>query len=325
MSDKNDSMKDSENENQDVLNFAVMPQDAGGELVSSEGPLQGIPSAEPEEDQQNLPTEDTPAKSGKGIYIFLSVVILAALGGLAYYLLWSTPGNSSNGLEESKLPKVFLMQYFGVEQCSDQDTCGDKADPDNDGLNNYDEFVEQTDPKVNDTDGDGLADGDEVKIYLTNPTKKYTDPRKEAEQAGYHDGSQIANEYDPLTPGFKMTEVRKSQISANKQTHGLHEPTITTISKVGPQVKTVQVSIMNSKFDPAEVTVNAGDTVVWTNKEVNSHQIASDPHPTHILLPDLESGILATNQTYSFKFTEKGTFTYHDHLNPAITGTIIVQ
>lgn len=42
-------------------------------------------------------------------------------------------------------------------------------DPDNDGLSNRREFLFGTDPRNADTDGDGVSDGDEVKITFTNP------------------------------------------------------------------------------------------------------------------------------------------------------------
>lgn len=49
------------------------------------------------------------------------------------------------------------------------------ADPDEDGLTTAEELRIGTNPQVNDTDGDGLNDGDEVNIHGTDPRKRDTD------------------------------------------------------------------------------------------------------------------------------------------------------
>ncbi|MBX4187198.1 MAG: thrombospondin type 3 repeat-containing protein [Candidatus Doudnabacteria bacterium] len=130
--------------------------------------------------------------------------------------------------QASKLPKVWLNQYFNTQTCQDTNTCGDAADPDNDGLKNYDEFKAGTNPLNPDSDTDGLADGDEVNIYKTEPTLKYTDRREIVSQNNWLDGFQIKNSYDPLTPAIKFTETRKKQISDDTAKFQLHEPSITT-------------------------------------------------------------------------------------------------
>ncbi len=48
-------------------------------------------------------------------------------------------------------------------------------DSDNDDLTNFEEFKNNTDPYYNDTDLDGLSDGDEIKIYKTSPIHADTD------------------------------------------------------------------------------------------------------------------------------------------------------
>jgi hypothetical protein len=48
-------------------------------------------------------------------------------------------------------------------------------DLDYDGLNNYEEYLYDTDINNPDTDHDGILDGDEIKIYKTDPTKLDTD------------------------------------------------------------------------------------------------------------------------------------------------------
>jgi hypothetical protein len=46
---------------------------------------------------------------------------------------------------------------------------GAAGDPDHDGLNNLDEYLNETNPNNSDSDSDGLSDGDEVHIYGSSP------------------------------------------------------------------------------------------------------------------------------------------------------------
>ena len=67
-------------------------------------------------------------------------------------------------------------------------------DPDNDGLNNLQEYQHGTDPRNPDTDGDGLRDGAEVNVYHTNPLAWST------VGDGIPDGWKVAHGLDPLDP-----------------------------------------------------------------------------------------------------------------------------
>lgn len=68
-------------------------------------------------------------------------------------------------------------------------------DSDGDGLADTDEInIYFTNPALPDTDLDGLSDGDEVNIYGTDPTNPDTDGD------GVNDGDEIAAGTDPLNP-----------------------------------------------------------------------------------------------------------------------------
>jgi plastocyanin len=79
------------------------------------------------------------------------------------------------------------------------------------------------------------------------------------------------------------------------------------------------ISIDNFTFTPQTVTVKAGTTVTWTNKDDIPHGIAA----TNNAFP--RSKALDTDDSYSFMFTTPGTYQYFCYVHPHMTGTIVVQ
>jgi len=85
------------------------------------------------------------------------------------------------------------------------------------------------------------------------------------------------------------------------------------------------VWVMNSDFNPAVLTIQAGETVIWTNKDEAKRKVAAEPHPTSTSLPELVSDELEKGDSFSFTFEEAGEWYYHDYLNPIKKGKIIVE
>ena len=79
------------------------------------------------------------------------------------------------------------------------------------------------------------------------------------------------------------------------------------------------VSIDNFTFGPQTLTVKAGTTVTWTNKDDIPHGIAA----TGNAFP--RSKALDTDDSYSFTFTTPGTYQYFCYIHPHMTGTIVVE
>ncbi|MBI4127967.1 MAG: hypothetical protein HY459_02755 [Parcubacteria group bacterium] len=93
-----------------------------------------------------------------------------------------------------------------------------------------------------------------------------------------------------------------------------------------PRPTSHEVSITSEGFSPTTLNITVGDTVTFVNRDTDPHWPASTPHPVHTDVPGFDAlHGLATNETYSFTFTEVRTVTYHDHLNPSVRGTIVVQ
>ncbi len=107
---------------------------------------------------------------------------------------------------------------------------------------------------------------------------------------------------------------------------------------VAASEKTVEITAAG--FSPNPLTIKAGDTVTFVNKDTAQHWPASAVHPAHTVYPgsdinkcgtaeaatifDSCNG-LATGETFEFTFTHVGSWKYHDHLNPSLWGTIVVE
>jgi len=101
-----------------------------------------------------------------------------------------------------------------------------------------------------------------------------------------------------------------------------------------PPAGTHTVEVTSAGFSPSSLTINAGETVVFVNRDSSPHWPASDVHPTHQAYPEPGGCIgskfdacrpLAQGESFSFTFNQRGSWRYHDHLNPSSTGTIVVQ
>jgi len=81
-----------------------------------------------------------------------------------------------------------------------------------------------------------------------------------------------------------------------------------------------QVTIQNYMFSPASITVKAGTTVTWTNKDAVAHTVTADTNSTDAPSSmDIDQG-----KSYSFTFKKAGTYTYHCAPHPYMHGTVTV-
>jgi len=76
--------------------------------------------------------------------------------------------------------------------------------------------------------------------------------------------------------------------------------------------------IDNFTFVPARLTVKAGTTVTWRNEDDIPHTVTS-------VTQLFKSRALDTDDSFSFTFTESGTYKYFCSLHPRMTATIVVE
>ena len=82
--------------------------------------------------------------------------------------------------------------------------------------------------------------------------------------------------------------------------------------------ETVEVKIDNFSFGPAELTVAAGTTVTWTNRDDIPHTVVSTDKV-------FKSKVLDTDEKFSYTFTQAGSFPYFCSIHPKMTGKVVVK
>lgn len=86
------------------------------------------------------------------------------------------------------------------------------------------------------------------------------------------------------------------------------------------------VTYRDNGFSPTVLTVPLGTTVTFKNGSSGSLWVASNPHPTHTDYPGFDSTtVIPAGQEFSFKFNQRGTWGYHNHLRSPEGGTIVVE
>jgi plastocyanin len=99
----------------------------------------------------------------------------------------------------------------------------------------------------------------------------------------------------------------------------------------GSSGSSTTITITSSGVSPKSLTVARGSQVSFVNNDSRSHEMASDPHPTHGSCPEIESGVgfLSPGQTkLTGNLNTARTCGYHDHnrdSDTSLQGTIVIQ
>jgi plastocyanin len=78
-----------------------------------------------------------------------------------------------------------------------------------------------------------------------------------------------------------------------------------------------EVFIEGMAYTPSTITVTAGTTVTWTNKDGVAHTVTS--------AGNFDSGSIGSNGTWSHQFTTAGTFQYVCTFHASMNGTVKVN
>ncbi len=77
------------------------------------------------------------------------------------------------------------------------------------------------------------------------------------------------------------------------------------------------VNIDNFAFAPATLTVHAGSTVTWTNRDEEPHTVVANDGSFH-------SPGMGSQATFSYTFAKAGTFDYVCSIHPFMHATVVV-
>jgi amicyanin len=86
-----------------------------------------------------------------------------------------------------------------------------------------------------------------------------------------------------------------------------------------PVAGVTDVRIDNFAFAPANIVVDAGTTVTWTNYDSVGHTVTSDDGD------ELDSPLFGKNKTFSHTFDEPGEYAYHCAPHPYMKGLVTVR
>lgn len=101
-----------------------------------------------------------------------------------------------------------------------------------------------------------------------------------------------------------------------------------------PPMRTVRMT-SQGRFEPAQITIRAGETVQWRNDSSHPHTVTADPgraaNPAHVVLPEsaepFDSGEIAPGATFSHTFDVPGTYIYVcvPHEEDGMMGIVVVR
>lgn len=196
------------------------------------------------------------------VFCVLCFIAILAVVGFVVFMKIRKPVDVPATLPDVVLSEeqiAWRQKYFGKADC-DESVCAFVLDSDKDGLTGAEEFELQTDPTNPDSDLDGLADGDEVKVFILNPLleRSFNNPK-------YTDKEDVAAGFDPALPGTRYNAERLATISNLIRTFGLHEPTLTSIGngllRYGVQVKPSGNSTTTASTTPLNSTSSSQDLI----------------------------------------------------------------
>jgi len=81
---------------------------------------------------------------------------------------------------------------------------------------------------------------------------------------------------------------------------------------------TTDVKIDNFSFTPQTITVKAGSTITWTNRDDIPHTVTSTESV-------FKSKTLDTDDKFTTTLTKPGTYSYFCSIHPKMTGKVIVE
>jgi len=140
-----------------------------------------------------------------------------------------------------------------------------------------------------------------------------------------------------------MNDMSGDMTGSNTSGDGTVTTSTTTTTTTIPQPgQPVTITYTSKGFSPSTLSIREGTVVTFVNQSNNPMEVASDPHPSHTAYDGTTRAqhCTATGPTstsvfdecvgvsaggkWSFTFTKLGSWGFHNHLAPNMTGSITV-
>lgn len=124
---------------------------------------------------------------------------------------------------------------------------------------------------------------------------------------------------EPTSAAGEMP-TKETAAANNAYAAATSDPTTSSAPVIAPPATSgegVEVEIEDFAFVPGTITIKAGTTVTWTNKDNVGHTATSDDGV-------FDSGMLGKGSSYSYTFTTAGTYGYFCTPHPYMVATIVV-
>ena len=92
-----------------------------------------------------------------------------------------------------------------------------------------------------------------------------------------------------------------------------------------PAVQVAESTIAESSYDPATVTIEVGEEVIWINDDLLLHTVTSGSLASGGPDGVFNSGPISPEMTFSHTFMEAGDYPYYCVLHPWLTGRVVVH
>lgn len=86
--------------------------------------------------------------------------------------------------------------------------------------------------------------------------------------------------------------------------------------KAKPRRETVVIEYM--KFTPQEIHIGVNDSILWKNKDIVPHTVASESK-------EFNSKEIAPGSRWTYVFRKAGTYSYKCDYHPSMSGKVIVE
>jgi plastocyanin len=111
----------------------------------------------------------------------------------------------------------------------------------------------------------------------------------------------------------------KTETATTSNTPSKSEPqTASPQPSSTPEVKNYEVKIIDFAYNPAELTIEAGSTVTFTNFDVVKHTVTAEDN-------SFDSGLFGKDKTFEKTFESAGTYNIYCIPHPYMKLTIIVK